>query len=210
MTTQAKVKWSMKGDTISACNCDWGCPCNFNAPPSEGNCQGVYAFHINEGSYGRIKLDGITIGMAAHAPGALHLGNITLYVTVDEKASPGQREALGNILGGKLGGPFAVFASLTSKLIGPEFVPVEWHFDRVDTSRGYVRLGDKIEIRLDRIKNPVSGKPAGFTLNFSDGLLTDKSELMTTSVYNVNHPQLSFSHPGKYGQTFQFNFSGEG
>jgi hypothetical protein len=26
---------------LDACNCDWGCPCQFNAKPTHGNCEGV-------------------------------------------------------------------------------------------------------------------------------------------------------------------------
>jgi len=202
-----KVKWQMKGDTISACNCDFGCPCNFNAPPTYGNCQGLYAFHINEGSFEGTKLDGVTIGVALNAPEAIHNGNMTLYVAVDQKANPKQREALGTILSGKVGGPFQVFAGLTTKLIGPEFVPVKWKFDGPNSE---VSFGNKMDIKLDSIKNPVKGTPAGYTLQFTAGLLTDRSELMTTRAFSINHPEMSFSHPGKYGQTFKFSYSGEG
>ena len=208
MSTASKSKWDMKGDTISACNCDWGCPCNFDAPPTNGKCEGVYAFHINEGQCDGIKLDGLTLGIAAHAPAAIHLGNLTLLAFIDKKSSASQRSALQRIVTGKAGGPFAIFAGLTTKFLGPESTSVEWHFDRSDSSKSYVRAESVMEVTLARIKNPVTGKPGGFTVNFTDGLLTDKSELMTTSAYRVNHPQMSFSHPGKYGQTFQFKFSG--
>ena len=205
--TKTKVKWNLKGEVISGCNCDWGCPCNFDAPPTYGGCNGVYAFHIKEGSSNNTKLDGLTIGFAASTPAAVHLGNMTAYLILDERATPQQREALGTILSGKVGGPFAVFAGLITKLIGPEFLPVEW---KLAGPKSYVRFGDRIEVKLDSIKNPVSGKPAGFTLRFTDGLLTKESKPMATSVFRVSHPQLSFSHPGKYGQTFKFDYAGEG
>ena len=34
MTTGAKVKWTMEADYLQACNCDYGCPCEFQAPPT--------------------------------------------------------------------------------------------------------------------------------------------------------------------------------
>ena len=34
--------WSMAGQIIGACNCAWGCPCNFDAPPTYGHCDRVY------------------------------------------------------------------------------------------------------------------------------------------------------------------------
>ena len=35
---------TMTGSLVGPCNCDWGCPCNFMAPPSYGNCEGVYVY----------------------------------------------------------------------------------------------------------------------------------------------------------------------
>jgi hypothetical protein len=81
-----------------------------------------------------------------------------------------------------------------------------WKFDGPNSE---VSFGNRMDAKLDSIKNPVTGKPASYTRQFT-GLLTDRSELMTTKAYSVNHPEMSFSHPGKYGQTFKFNYSGEG
>jgi hypothetical protein len=207
MVTETKVTWAMKGDALGSCSCDWGCPCNFDAPPTKGWCEGGYAFHINEGQLGDTKLDGLTIGFFAHSPAALHLGNVTGYLLVDEKARPDQRAALGRIFGGEVGGPFAVLASLLVKLIGPDYVPVEWKFDDANS---HVRFGDRVEMGLKMIENPVTGEKSGFTLKMTNGLLTDEAELMASSVFRVNHPELSYSHSGQYGETFRFNYSGEG
>jgi hypothetical protein len=197
----------MKGDAIGTCSCDWGCPCNFDAPPTKGWCEGGYAFHINEGRYGETSLDGITIGFYAHSPAALHLGNVTGYVLIDKQTSPEQREAVGQILSGQAGGPFAVLASLLVKIIGPEFVPVEWKFDGPNS---HVRFGDRAEAGLKMIENPVTGEKSGFNLRFTNGLLTDEAELMANSVFKVNHPELKYEHSGQYGETFKFNYAGEG
>jgi hypothetical protein len=200
------VKWAIKGDALGSCSCDWGCPCNFDAPPTKGYCEGGYAFHINEGYMGDTRLDDLTIGFYAHSPAALHLGNVTGYLLVDERATPEQREAIGRIAAGEVGGPFAVFRVLLVKVIGPEFVPVEWHFDGPNS---YVRFGDRAESRLEMIKNPVTGEESGFTLKMSNGLLTDEAELMKSSVFRLNHPELTYDHSGQYAETFRFNYSGE-
>jgi hypothetical protein len=207
MVTQTNVKWSMRGDALGACSCDWGCPCNFDAPPTKGWCEGGYAFHINDGAYNDTSLDGLTIGFFVHAPAALHLGNVTGYVLIDEKASDAQRAAIGHILGGGLGGPFGALAGLLVKVIGPEFVPVEWKLDGVNS---YARFGDRVEQRLAPIKNPVTGAESSFNLKMSAGLLTDEADLMTSSSFFVKHDELSYDHSGQYGETFRFNYSGEG
>jgi len=45
------AKWMVKGDALGACSCDWGCPCNFDAPPAKGWYQSGYSFHINKGNF---------------------------------------------------------------------------------------------------------------------------------------------------------------
>ena len=42
------TKWQYRADMIAARNCDWGCPCNFNARPTQGHCEGPYGVRITE------------------------------------------------------------------------------------------------------------------------------------------------------------------
>ena len=35
------TEWRLKGDWIKNCNCAFGCPCDFNARPTNGNCTGL-------------------------------------------------------------------------------------------------------------------------------------------------------------------------
>ena len=40
-TSTKRPKWEIHAYFLDACNCDWGCPCQFNAKPTHGNCEGV-------------------------------------------------------------------------------------------------------------------------------------------------------------------------
>ena len=53
--------WNLSGRVLVACNCDWGCPCNFNALPTTGKCEGGWTWHIDEGAYENVCLlfDGV-------------------------------------------------------------------------------------------------------------------------------------------------------
>jgi hypothetical protein len=42
-------KWQLSGKVLVACNCDWGCPCNFNARPTTGKCEGGWTWQIDRG-----------------------------------------------------------------------------------------------------------------------------------------------------------------
>jgi hypothetical protein len=63
-------KWYMKADYVETCNCDYGCPCNFNGFPTYGFCRALLLFSIREGSnYGDdTKLDGVDVIVAQSWP----------------------------------------------------------------------------------------------------------------------------------------------
>jgi hypothetical protein len=43
------ITWSFDADYFTACNCDWGCPCDFNAASTEGRCMGWGVWSIGKG-----------------------------------------------------------------------------------------------------------------------------------------------------------------
>ena len=86
MATTAGVAWKLKGTVIVACNCDFGCPCNFNALPSSGKCEGGWTWHVDEGTFGETSLDGLAFSVFVNWPGAIHEGNGEAVIYVDERA----------------------------------------------------------------------------------------------------------------------------
>ncbi len=94
MTTEAQVSWNLKGSVLLACNCEPGCPCNFNALPTSGDCEGGYNWTIETGEYGGVRLDGLNLRLFVDWPGAIHQGNGHAVILVDERADTRQREAL--------------------------------------------------------------------------------------------------------------------
>ncbi len=98
------TKWHIDGDYVMACNCDYGCPCNFNVRPTAGFCEGIIGFQVADGAYGNVRLDGQKVFLAVKWPGAVHEGNGVAAVYIDESATPEQHEALMNIVSGKAGG----------------------------------------------------------------------------------------------------------
>ena len=58
-------QWHVVGDWFDVCRCDIPCPCEFAQPPTDNWCEGVVAYHVREGNYGDIRLDGLSvIGLA--------------------------------------------------------------------------------------------------------------------------------------------------
>ena len=67
-STQTSIaKWHMKADYVETCNCDFGCPCNFNGFPTNGFCRALTLYHIQAGSFGDVKLDNLDV--VQHSPG---------------------------------------------------------------------------------------------------------------------------------------------
>jgi hypothetical protein len=98
MATATPTPWKMKGTVLVACNCDYGCPCNFKAPPSHGKCEGGWTWHVREGSCGDTELDGLNFSIYVNWPGAIHEGNGEALILIDERADDRQREAIATLV----------------------------------------------------------------------------------------------------------------
>ncbi len=150
----------MKADELVACNCAYGCPCQFNALPTHGNCQALASFEITEGHYGDTRLDGLRTVTALWWPGAIHEGNGKCFVIVDERADEAQRQALLTILSGEDTDPGAtvwnVFASTMVEVFDPVFKPIEIEVD-VEERVGRVLVDGLAESSGEPIRNPVTG-----------------------------------------------------
>lgn len=158
----AFVEWRMRGPEIANCNCDWGCPCQFNALPTHGDCRAMTAQHIEEGHFGDVDLSGLTwCGMFAW-PKAIHEGNGEAFVVISDKANQAQREALLTILSGQETDPgttiFNVFATTLTKMHDPMFAPIELKLD-MENRIGHVKIDGVLDTRIEPIKNPVTGEP---------------------------------------------------
>ena len=136
-----QTKWSLAGDYFEACNCNVLCPCLIStsppmtARPTEGDCHVALLFHINQGAYGEVKLDGLNLVVCASSDGPMGHGNWTGATYVDDRADERQTEALGAIFSGAVGGPMAVFAPLFGKSLGVKKAPITFKID------GKVRSG---------------------------------------------------------------------
>ena len=96
----ANVDWRIKGPELSVCNCQVGCPCQFNALPTHGHCRAAVAMRIDQGHFGDVPLDGLHWVSLVAWPGAIHEGDGQCLAVIDERADERQRTALLTILSG--------------------------------------------------------------------------------------------------------------
>jgi hypothetical protein len=190
-----KIKWNVEADLLQACNCDYGCPCEFSAPPTKGFCEGMGAWKINRGSYGDVKLDGLGLGFAAHWPKAIHEGGGTVCIFVDEKANAAQRDALLNIASGQAGGlPFEIIAATFSKILDPVFASFQFHLNGRECS---VKIGDVMTASLTPILNPMTKEPESVRVQHATGFIFKEAECLSAREMKVKTPGLQFSWPDK-------------
>jgi hypothetical protein len=200
----AKVKWSFEADYLQACNCDYGCPCEFSAPPTLGYCDGVGAWRIKTGKYGKVKLGGLGLGFAAHWPKAIHEGNGTVCIFVDEKANPKQRDALLQIASGQAGGlPFEILATTFSKILEPLFVPFTFTLKGKNSS---MKMGDAVTASMAPIKNPVTQEPESVRVDHGTGFVFQKADCVSADEMRVSAGELKFSWPKKAGFVAQVKY----
>lgn len=205
MSNGTKVKWAVDADFLQACNCDFGCPCEFSAPPTRGFCEGVGAWRINKGNYGATKLDGLALAFAAHWPKAIHEGNGTVCLFFDERANPQQREALLQIASGKAGGmPFELIVTTFSKIMEPRYVPFTFNLNGRTSS---VRLGSFMSAATAPIKNPVTGEPESVRVEHATGFIFKEAEAVAAEECRVDVEGMKFSWPNKAGFVTKVRYS---
>ena len=165
--------WTLKGTVLIACNCDYGCPCNFQALPTSGKCEGEWTWHVEQGGYDGQDLAGVTFTLAVNWPGAIHEGNGEALLLVDERADQGQRDAVHRLVKGEAGGPWGVLAWTWPKLDGPRAVPFELEIEGL---RSRVKAGDAFELEMEPIRNPVSGAEVTPSATLPQGLVFKRGD----------------------------------
>ncbi len=93
--------WYIEGEVYSNCNCAYGCPCQFEALPTDGTCRGFEVLRINRGHFEDVDLRGLKIALFYAWPGPISEGKGEIQVVIDENANENQRSALETVLHGK-------------------------------------------------------------------------------------------------------------
>ena len=122
-------QWSLRGEYMESCNCDYLCPCiytNPQGPATNDDCTAVMVFRIDEGLSGSLRLDGLKFALVIRSGKIMADGDWVFGVVVDAAADPLQRQALAAIAGGENGGPPGMIRqNLVGDFRGIEFRPIE-------------------------------------------------------------------------------------
>ncbi len=197
-------QWQLTGTVLIACNCDYGCPCNFNALPSSGFCEGGWSWHVEEGRYGDVDLTGLAFSVYVKWPGAIHEGNGEGVILIDERATDEQRAAVEILVGGDVGGPWGVLAWTWPTVHGPYSVRYDAELNGLETR---VRAGDVLELELDAIRNPVTGAEVHPGATLPEGIILKQADFGASKVFRIRDG-IEMDHTGQYTAIGPFDYAG--
>jgi hypothetical protein len=145
-TKPAAPEWAMNATIIEACSCPMFCQCYFNTQPAshaghgamaEHFCRANFAYRVNKGNYGPVKLDGVKFWLAGDLGGDFSKGETDwVEATFEPSTTKEQRQALAVILSNVY--PF----KWKSFKVAGEDAKVEWQ-----------ATNDRAEARLNGGKN---------------------------------------------------------
>jgi hypothetical protein len=131
-------KWSLRGEYMESCNCDYLCPCIYTNPQgaaTHDHCTAVMVFRIDKGHFGDTELDGLKFALVIRSGPVMADGNWIFAGVVDDTATDAQRSALAAIVGGEAGGaPALIRQNLVGDFRGVEFKPIEVHIEGLKRS----------------------------------------------------------------------------
>jgi hypothetical protein len=146
------MDWLWEGEWFKNCNCDPGCPCDFNQHPTHANCEGVVAMRIDKGHVDNVDVSGLCWAGVVWWPGRMDEGNGRMQLLIDESASPAQREALVRGLAEGEGDTLMdIVRAVCPTVEEILYVPFEWEFD-LSTRTGRVKAGDVLESEVESLQ----------------------------------------------------------
>jgi len=194
------MAWQIEGDYIASCSCNVVCPCPVDGTPNDpngkGECRGVAVFHIDSGNLDDTDLSGVNFALVNFFPANFTSGNWKLGVVIDDGAAEGQTAALGTILSGEAGGPFAQFAPLMGENLGLERA-------KVSLSANGGSIGSMSDYTWEPFRgadgNPTTVKNGAlaFAPEFAIGRTKGKSNVF------------GLEFEGNYGEAAHFSYSSE-
>jgi hypothetical protein len=207
----AMTEWMLKGPEIATCNCDYSCPCQFNALPSYGDCRAAIAMRIDEGFHGKVRLDGLIWAGLAAWPKAIHEGHGEILPIIDERATPDQRAALLTILSGQDSEPGAnflqVFSTTFEKVHDPIFTSISFDVDMA-TCEGHFSVPDVVQAKTHAIRNPVTGQPHHVKVALRTGFEFSEAEFAASTT--KAHGPIMLDNHDKHAHLAMLHLTGKG
>jgi hypothetical protein len=174
------IDWSIEAVSFGSCNCDYGCPCQFERRPSQGNCRGFEVGRIERGHFGGVVLDALCYGLLYAWPGAIYEGNGAIQVIIDERADEEQRKALATVLcGGETEEGkthWWVYRAMSTTVHDPIFKLIDLEVD-IERRTARVSIPALLESTGRPILSPATGEQHRVRIDIPNGIEFENAEI---------------------------------
>jgi hypothetical protein len=205
------VDWYVEGVAFGNCNCDYGCPCQFERRPTHGDCRGFEVLRIDRGRFGEVPLDGLQAALLYAWPGAIFEGDGAMQAIIDERADARQRQALATVLHGgeteEAKTHWWVFHAMSSTVHEPLFAPIEFEVD-LEARRARVAIPGVLEATGRPIVSPATGEEHRVRIDIPNGIEFELAEIGSASTRATGAIGLDLND--SYGQFNILRHSGTG
>ncbi len=204
--------WRVAGDWFDACKCAIPCPCTFAQPPTDGTCDGLLVWHIREGNFGDVQLDGLSFASVARFEGNIweEETKADMGFLIDESADERQREALQAIFSGQAGGWPAAFATSLGDMLGME--PAEIRVDIADDlSRWGAEIPGKAKAEVEVLSGPTSVEGKHTQVHDPPGSEVGPGSVATYGTATTDEVDafgMSWKRSGRSSKHMKFEWSG--
>jgi hypothetical protein len=196
------MAYQLEGRLLEVCTCNVLCPCWVGEDPDNGTCDGVLAWHVDQGTIDGTDVSGRTLVILCHIPGNILQGNWRVRVYIDDQATPEQKEALVNVWTGKLGGPVADLAKLVGEVAAIEQVPITFEVKGVD---GTLKVGEAIDAGLKPFQGATGKETALYDTIFTT-IPGSPAYVGKASHYRVNAPEFKIDLQNHNAVSGSFRF----
>ena len=197
----AHVDWYIKGRSFGNCNCNYGCPCQFEDLPTHGHCTGFEVLHIDKGHFGDIDLTGQQAALLYAWPGPIHEGNGAMQVIIDDRATPAQRDALRRVLHGEETEAEAthwwVYRAMCNTVHDTLSKRINFAVD-IDARKAHVTIADVLKSTGRPILSPHGGGEHRVRIDIPNGIEFSLAEIGSAS--SNASGAIQFNLDDSYGQ----------
>ena len=205
------IDWSVEGVEFGNCNCDYGCPCQFEQRPTRGHCHGFEVVRIDKGHFGDVPLNGLYLALLYAWPGAIFEGGGAMQAIIDERADERQREALVTIVHGgeteEAKTHWWVFHAMSSTVHPSLFKPIEFEID-IERRRARVVIPGVLNATGRPIESPATGEEHRVRIDIPNGIEFELAEIGSASTKASG--TISLELEDSYGQFNILRHSGTG
>ena len=205
------IDWYVEGLQFGTCNCAYGCPCQFEALPTYGHCEGFEAVRIDHGHFGDIDLSGTTVAALYSWPGPIFEGKGRFQAIIGEGATEAQTEALARVLHGEetleAATHWWVFHAMSDTVFETLVRPIEFEAD-METRVARVVIPGLVQSTAEPIKSPVDGSEHRVRIDIPDGIEFEFAEMGSGTTLATG--AISFDQKDSFAQFSHLRHSNNG